>query len=75
MNTLNAVARCSVWLAKSCVTPAGTRRNVPRGASIHSWPTRKVIVPSVTRNSSTLCSWWCGPGPGPPGSSDHSDTQ
>jgi hypothetical protein len=34
----------------------GTRRNVPRGASTHSSPTRNHIVPSVTTNSSSLAS-------------------
>ena len=63
MKTLKATAGSSVRFAKSCVTPAGTRRHVPLGASTQVSPTRNDIVPSVTRKISSLASWWCAPGP------------
>jgi len=44
MNTLSTPAGSAVLFSKSCITPAGTRRNVPAGALTWWPPTRKVIV-------------------------------
>ncbi len=64
MKMLKADAGASPRFSKSWVTPAGMRRKVPAGASTQDSPTRNHSVPAVTRKTSSLASWWCGPGPG-----------
>jgi hypothetical protein len=56
MNTLNKPARAWVLFAKSCVTPAGMTMQLPAGASIHSPPTRRDGVPSITQKISSFAS-------------------
>jgi hypothetical protein len=60
--TLSAPARFAVRFSKSCGVPAGAITSEPFGASIHVPPTRKLIVPSITKNTSSS-SCWCAPGP------------
>ena len=42
-------ARALPRFSKSWVTPAGTRTNEPAAACVHSSPSRKLIVPSMTK--------------------------
>lgn len=73
-DTLRTPARSPVRFSKSWGVPPGAITSEPLGASIHSPPTRKLMVPSITKKtSSSSCA--CAPGPRVWGSSHHSEIE
>src|SRR5450432_1880871 len=49
----SAPARSAVRFSKSCAVPPGAITSEPFGASIHAPPTKKLIVPSITKKTSS----------------------
>src|SRR5262249_53608099 len=71
---LRAPARAALRFSKSWGVPPGTSTNEPLGASVHAPWTKKLMVPSMTKNtSSSSCA--CAPGPLVCGSSHHSEIE
>lgn len=50
---LSSPARSAVRFSKSCAVPPGAITSEPFGASIHAPPTKKLIVPSITKKTSS----------------------
>lgn len=66
--------RAGLRFSKSWMTPPGASIKDPFGASVHVSPMKNLMVPSMTKKTSSSV-WECAPGPLVFGSSHHSEIE